>query len=81
MNLTQEQIIQHMKDGWELGCAVLNKNRYWLQKPRLCCGGETKKVNANTAIAMLNSGKIHSVPKREKDRFWLRRFELRNQGD
>jgi hypothetical protein len=76
-NLTQAEIIQHIKDGWELGLSMANNTpSYWLQKPALCCGGDSKKVNAGIARALYKKGLIKEAPRREKDRFWLTRYEL-----
>lgn len=77
-NLTQAEIIQHIKEGWELGLSMANRNTpgYWLQKPALCCGGDSKKVNASIARALCKKGLIKQAPRRESDRFWLIRFQL-----
>lgn len=76
-NLTQAEVIQHIKEGWELGLSTASNNsHYWLQKPALCCGGESKKVNANTALSMFKKGLVKKAPRREKDNFWLTRFQL-----
>ena len=70
--LTQEQIIQYIKDGWELGS---NNGYWWLQKPSLCCGGETHNVHSLSAYALLRKQKIKSVNKKG-DPFWLTRWVL-----
>lgn len=80
MSLTQEQVVEHMKDGWELGYSNFT-NRYWLQKPGLCKGGDSKKVILVSVRAMLRSGKIRKAAPRDGDHLSLTRFELRKEGE
>ena len=47
LSKTQKNVIQLMQDGWELGRDNY-RNRAWLQKNGLGCGGDTVDVNMNT---------------------------------
>lgn len=76
MRLNQEQIIQHMKDGWKLGYASTS-NKYWLQKPDLACGGESKNLHGGSVRCLIRNGKIKACPHRDSDRYWMTRLELR----
>ncbi len=76
MRLTQKEIIDHMRDGWELG--VSSDGRWWLQKPHLCCGGETKDIHAGSGHA-LRRKKLIKLSSKPKDPFWLSRFILAEQ--
>lgn len=54
----QQDIINKMANGWELGRAVTLDGRYWLQKGKLCEGGEVVYVNKRTAYALYKKGLI-----------------------
>jgi hypothetical protein len=73
-----EEVINLMKQGWELGYTInLGRNpRYWLQK-KLCCRGDTFKVNGNTIKLLKNKNLIELEPKHKGDSFWLTRYKLK----
>jgi hypothetical protein len=57
----QQEVIDLMRQGWELGVSTTADGRWWLQKGGLGRGGETNNVNANTAHALLRAGLIRSA--------------------
>lgn len=60
MKLTklQQEVIDYMKKGWELGSSTAISSRSWLQKDGLGRGGETRNVNGNTVSALCEKGLI-----------------------
>jgi hypothetical protein len=74
--LNGEAILQHMREGWELGLNNGLNPRTWLQKDGLCKGGETKNVSMNVVSSLRNKKKIAVEPRREKDPYWLTRYKL-----
>jgi hypothetical protein len=76
--LKRDEIIQHMKDGWELGWATGTRSdgRFWLQKPALCRGGESIYLHSNTVWAMIKKKTVEPREKGKTDPFWLTRYRL-----
>ena len=54
----QQEIIDLMKDGWELGTAMGLNPRSWLQKGGLGKGGESKEIKSGTVHALAYLGYI-----------------------
>jgi len=54
----QQEVIDLMNNGWELGRDVTYNGRCWMQKGGLGCGGNTKKVGHNTVHALYRKGLI-----------------------
>ena len=74
----REVVLKYIQEGWEFGFSDASRSagRYWLQKNGLCKGGESINIHTSTARKMLKTGLIKRVEKREKDNFWLQRFEI-----
>ena len=54
----QQEVIDLMRDGWELGTSMIMDSRSWLQKGGCGRGGDTKEVNASTKHALYVRGLI-----------------------
>lgn len=54
----QMNVIDALKNGWELGHSSTADGRWWLQQDGLGRGGKTIDVHANTAFALLKRGLI-----------------------
>tara|TARA_Y100000034_G_C6832427_1_gene375854 strand:+ start:538 stop:783 length:246 start_codon:yes stop_codon:yes gene_type:complete len=71
---SRDSLLEHLKDGWVLGLSSTD-TRYWIQKPDLGCGGETKSVRS-TAVDILLREKVIERKNRPNDPFYLTRFRL-----
>jgi hypothetical protein len=58
LSKNQQNVLDKMKDGWQLGLHLGFHTRYWLQKNGCGNGGETMDVNAHTAHGLRNKGLI-----------------------
>ena len=76
LSKTQQEVVNLINDGWELGMQTGLTGRYWIQKGGLCCGGESKNISSATVHALEREGLIIRVAKRKNDQYWLIRFEL-----
>ncbi len=72
LSKTQQEVIDLMKSGWELGQSMAIHSRTWLQKNGLGRGGETKNVSGATVHALYRKGLIDS-----KDNFPTRKYYLK----
>ena len=54
----QQEVIDLMKAGWELGASGGMSNRTWLQRDGCGRGGPVKEVNGNTFYALVRRGLI-----------------------
>ena len=61
LSKAQQEIIDLMNDGWELGCYSWGKYTYSIQKGGLGRGGESRRVNAGIIHALHKRGLIKSV--------------------
>lgn len=68
----QQEVLDKMKAGWQLGVGMSYQGRAWLQKGGCGRGGETKTVNSATVWALRNKGLI-ALDKRE---FPLQTYKL-----
>ncbi len=57
----QKEIVDLMRNGWELGSSMSLNGGDWIQKGGLGRGGESKNVNANTSYALYKKGVIIQV--------------------
>lgn len=57
----QQEVIDLMRSGWELGVSTSFDGRCWLQKGGCGRGGESKSVNARTVSALREAGLIESA--------------------
>lgn len=58
----QQEIIDLLADGWEIGWSLTMDGGVWIQKSGTGRGGgESRKVNASTALALRSMGKIECV--------------------
>ncbi len=70
--------IQMMRDGWQLGSSSgTGSLGAWLQRPALCCGGETRNVHAAAFHSLFKSGAIERAPAIKGDAYWLSRWRLK----
>ena len=62
MKLTrlQANVIDALKNGWELGRSATSEGRWWLQQGGLGRGGKTIDVHTNTALALMKRGLIEN---------------------
>jgi len=62
MKLTekQQQVIDLMQDGWQLGRDNHNNGRSWLQKGGIGHGGESVSVSRSTVDSLEKKGLIKS---------------------
>jgi hypothetical protein len=61
LSKTQQDIIDLLVDGWEMGWSRTLDGGVWIQKGGAGRGGESRKVNINTAKALLKMGQIRCV--------------------
>lgn len=54
----QKEIIELLKDGWELGKSEGLTPRVWIQKGGISKGGESKDLRIDTFISLINSRAI-----------------------
>ena len=54
----QRDVLDALKDGWELGRSATPDGEWWLQKGGLGRGGKSLPVNVNTAFSLLKRGLI-----------------------
>lgn len=75
----QEEVLRLMREGWEFGHSYGYRpgcrSRYWLQKPGLCRGGESKEVHGATGNRMVRRGVVKAV-KPDGGPFWLMKLEV-----
>ncbi len=57
----QREIVDLMRNGWELGGDMSINGRDWIQKGGLGRGGEAKNVNGNTTYALYKKGVIIQI--------------------
>lgn len=77
MKLTDTaEILQLMDDGWEMGWfdGIRSEGRFAIQRGGLCKGGESKNIHASTAKKMIRLGLVVLAPRKDNDRFCLRRY-------
>ena len=58
LSKTQKEIVNLMRNGWELGGSMSGSGGDWIQKGGLGKGGDSKNVNANTTFALYKKGVI-----------------------
>lgn len=58
--ITKDRILELLHEGWELGFSGGRASRWWMQR-KLGHGGESYRVNANSAWALHKAGKIKQV--------------------
>jgi hypothetical protein len=75
--LTEEQVIEKLKEGWELGLfsSWSGGSRAAMQE-RLCGGGTSHSVHKNTVASMLRRRVLEYAPRKSGDAFWLKRLRL-----
>ena len=76
LSKTQQEIVQLMKNGWELGIHHAYFSDSWIQKDGLGKGGESKNVSITTIWALEKKGVIE---RKEKEGF-LSTFRLTKEG-
>ena len=75
------EIIQLLKEGWELGRSTIARDSHcWLQK-KLCCSEESEEIHSATFFSLLNKGIIVVENRRKEDAFWLERYKLKEISD
>lgn len=74
--ITQERIVELLRDGWELGVGRGMDTRAWLQR-KLMCGGESYECYWKSFMALWDKGRIEQLQRRKNDPFWLDRYKLR----
>ena len=57
---TQDEVIDKLGKGWQLGHDVTIDGRWWMQRGQLGHGGPTREVNASSASALVRRGKIRA---------------------
>lgn len=77
LSKTQQDVVDKMQSGWELGVSMGSETRCWLQKGRLGRGGETKTVHYNTFWSLWNKEIIVLVGLK----YPLRRYKLVEKTD
>ena len=55
---TQQNVLDKMRDGWELGCSHSFGMHCWLQKGALGEGGESEDVRYSTLSVLFDKGLI-----------------------
>lgn len=63
LSMAQQEIIDKMSNGWELGFAESFNCRFWLQKGGCGKGGETKGVRSTTVASLQGKGLIEIAKK------------------
>ena len=77
LSKNQQDVVDLLKAGWELGSSHTRLGgNCWLQKNGICRGGQSKNISKATLRALKKKGIIKDSPKREKDPYWLNRYEL-----
>lgn len=65
----QQEVIDLMNDGWEMGVSVTMDSRCWLQKNGVGRGGKTLRVHGGTFNSLWDKGLIepceYSFPTRK----------------
>jgi len=72
----QEEVLNLMANGWELGQSTTYDGRSWLQQGGVGKGGKSKTISANTIHALFKRKLIHS----KKYRFPHRTYTLTELG-
>ena len=58
LSKAQQEVVDLMREGWELGVSTDFTGRCWLQKGGCGKGGETKDVRSTTVGALREAGVI-----------------------
>lgn len=58
LSKSQQQVVDKMRDGWELGYSSGFFTRSWLQKNGIGKGGETINVRVNTFLLLRDKNVI-----------------------
>lgn len=64
LSKTQQEVVELMRSGWELGQGMNLYGRTWLQKGGCGRGGDTKNISSATLFALRKANAI-KVKKRE----------------
>lgn len=72
LSKTQQDVVDLMKNGWELGSTMTFEGGCWLQENGCGRGGNTERVSNSTVHALLNKGIICE----KKAKFPLRTYKL-----
>jgi hypothetical protein len=56
LSKTQQEIVDRLNNGWELGAMSDMSGRCWIQKPGLGRGGESHNVSSATIHALVKKG-------------------------
>ena len=73
--LTREGVIAKLREGWQLGRSNGLSSHTWVQE-RLCCGGNSLKIRANTFQSMVERREVVALPRQPQDAYWLSRYGL-----
>lgn len=74
LSKVQKEVVQLMKEGWELGSFTGSRCRIWLQKNGLGRGGKTKSISHATLRVLKEKRVIEG--NRDAKRFYLTRYKL-----
>ncbi len=69
--ITKERVLELLREGWELGADISHAGSWWMQRG-LGRGGESYRVNANSAWSLLKNKEIVCVERK----FPTARYEL-----
>lgn len=58
LSTAQQDVVNRMRDGWELGAPMTPDGGVWLQQGGLGKGGNSKQVHANTFNSLYQKGII-----------------------
>jgi len=58
LSKAQQDVIDKLKSGWELGKGTSSQGYWWLQYGKLGHGDKAVDVNTNTAYSLMNRGLI-----------------------
>lgn len=76
LSKNQQEVIDYMKQGWELAVSRGWFSRAWIQKEGIGRGGKTKTVNRATVWALKNKGVIEAIPQTKSDGLDTTRYKL-----
>jgi len=76
LSKTQQEVIDLMKNDWELGTSMSGEHHSWLQKGGLGKGGESKTVSSATVHALYRKGLIKSIDVFPTRKYYIRTITL-----
>lgn len=76
LSKTQKELIELMKNGWELGHSQGMRSRAWLQKDGVGCGGECKDMSIST-FHVLRDKKLVEI---SLNRYPISKYKLTELG-